>query len=297
MKYLLQLFFFLYILFCVFFPKLVVAQDSSKVHLNIFPKAFKTSAYFNFTLFKSDTVTLTVYNRWGEIMATLLDNERKEAGSYSYLFNGDTLPNGVYLYKLTTKASGSAMGNIAKIDSVPDFEIQIYPNPFFDFTNFFITNTKTDTISIDVYDMTGLVVRSLLTDSVMQPNNHRIIFNADTLKAGIYIARFIINKSIINRQIIKVNKTTSLAKSDSKTFTVKLFPNPCQNNITISGLEAINGKVEIVNSVGQIVKTQNLQSQQEINLQLSDVPAGAYFIRVLDNAKNIPSINKLIIKN
>ncbi len=44
-------------------------------------------------------VTLQVYNLLGEVMATLV-NEEKSAGTYDVEFNATGLPSGIYFYKL-----------------------------------------------------------------------------------------------------------------------------------------------------------------------------------------------------
>jgi len=64
-----------------------------------YPNPFNPSTTIEFTLPKSDFVTLTVYNLCGEQVTTLI-TERMEAGVHCFKWNGSSLANGMYLYRL-----------------------------------------------------------------------------------------------------------------------------------------------------------------------------------------------------
>ncbi|NVO09243.1 MAG: DUF1566 domain-containing protein [Bacteroidales bacterium] len=64
-----------------------------------FPNPFSSTTTIQFSLLKSGSVTLKVYNLLGQLEATIV-NERLNQGLYSYQFNADNFPTGVYSYQL-----------------------------------------------------------------------------------------------------------------------------------------------------------------------------------------------------
>ena len=70
-----------------------------------YPNPFNPSTTINFTLTADNQVSLIVYNAIGEQVKVLYSG-MLEAGVHSFNFNGDELPSGLYIYKLST-SSGS----------------------------------------------------------------------------------------------------------------------------------------------------------------------------------------------
>jgi len=66
-----------------------------------YPNPFNAVTHIRFSLGKSDRVNLSVFNVFGQNVATLV-NEKLSAGTYNYSMDGQNLPSGIYLYKLTT---------------------------------------------------------------------------------------------------------------------------------------------------------------------------------------------------
>ena len=64
-----------------------------------YPNPFNPSTIINFSLAKSDKVSLKIYDLLGREVATLLDGY-KPVGNYSVNFKADNLSSGVYIYKL-----------------------------------------------------------------------------------------------------------------------------------------------------------------------------------------------------
>ena len=77
---------------------------------------------------------------------------------------------------------------------------------------------------------------------------------------------------------------------------IKVFPNPSSGNVIVT-FDVINANtsIEVYNMEGKLVmKKPNLvQADKTVNLDLSNVAKGAYFIQVLSNDKGI--LNKKII--
>ncbi|HEX8270798.1 MAG TPA: T9SS type A sorting domain-containing protein [Flavobacterium sp.] len=64
-----------------------------------------------------------------------------------------------------------------------------------------------------------------------------------------------------------------------------LYPNPCRGNLSVSGDAARNVEmIEVINSVGQRIKTQKLQSGITQTLFTEDLPAGAYILKIFSGA-------------
>ncbi len=83
-------------------------------------------------------------------------------------------------------------------------------------------------------------------------------------------------------------------KENVKKDIMNIYPNPAQNKITISypGNQLENTTVEIVSSLGQIVYSSNIISNEQIDI--SNISNGLYFIHLKGNNLNV-SPKKLII--
>jgi hypothetical protein len=62
-----------------------------------YPNPFNPSTTINFSLPQSGNVTLKIFNPLGEEVITLPDGYI-EAGVYTFNFNGEGLPSGIYIY-------------------------------------------------------------------------------------------------------------------------------------------------------------------------------------------------------
>ncbi len=64
-----------------------------------YPNPFNPTTTIEFSIPKSEFVTLNVFDVIGRKVASLV-NENKEAGKYSIIFNGSKLSSGIYFYRL-----------------------------------------------------------------------------------------------------------------------------------------------------------------------------------------------------
>jgi len=67
-----------------------------------YPNPFNPSTAINFTLPDNEFVSLKVFNMLGKEVETIYEGIL-EAGVYTYNFNAEGLPSGIYVYKLSTK--------------------------------------------------------------------------------------------------------------------------------------------------------------------------------------------------
>lgn len=73
--------------------------DQSVVLSNAFPNPFNPTTNITYQLPNDAHVKLIVYNSLGQIVNTLVD-QNKSAGRYSVTFNAKNLPSGVYFYRI-----------------------------------------------------------------------------------------------------------------------------------------------------------------------------------------------------
>jgi Secretion system C-terminal sorting domain len=108
-----------------------------------------------------------------------------------------------------------------------------------------------------------------------------------------------------NRWIIKKYGATSPRMAFEETtienniseFTVSVFPNPTNNELTVSSEQLVaRDKIKIMDVNGKIVKQiliENISIEQKISV--SDVPNGIYFVHILSNEKT--AMQKIVIQH
>jgi hypothetical protein len=67
-----------------------------------YPNPFNPSTTICFSLSKTQTVSLKVYDLFSREVTTLINNERKTAGNYKIVYDANRLASGVYIYRLQT---------------------------------------------------------------------------------------------------------------------------------------------------------------------------------------------------
>lgn len=67
---------------------------------------------------------------------------------------------------------------------------------------------------------------------------------------------------------------------------VSLYPNPAQQSVTIKGMQPLT-KGTITNLFGQYVKYFSIDNQKDVTLDISNLPAGIYFVKVNNNERMI----------
>jgi len=67
-----------------------------------YPNPFNPSTTIEFSVPASQEVSLTVYNTAGQKVENLIQSERLSAGNYKVEWKGNSYPNGIYFYRLTT---------------------------------------------------------------------------------------------------------------------------------------------------------------------------------------------------
>lgn len=83
------------------------------------------------------------------------------------------------------------------------------------------------------------------------------------------------NLTTVNSTITGDVHTTTLAIGDVSKSKIQIFPNPVIDAITISGVENAQ-KVEIYNTVGQLVKAENFKNK----INVSSLSSGIYILKI-----------------
>lgn len=74
------------------------SQNLDKEFIN--PLMFQKETAVNYTLKNADTVSITIYNRWGQLVIALLNKSFKTAGTYTEKLNMDGIPDEFYAVAL-----------------------------------------------------------------------------------------------------------------------------------------------------------------------------------------------------
>lgn len=86
---------------------------------------------------------------------------------------------------------------------------------------------------------------------------------------------------------------------DEISFTngIRIFPNPASSS-TVVMLEKSEGdeRIELINSIGQVVNAYQLTSTNTLDIDLSNLNAGLYFIKRINSSQSLNLVSKLVIQ-
>jgi len=156
--------FFCIILFIITFSN---AYTQTNDTLWVYPNPFATIANIHFETSQADTISLTIFDITGHTQKTFFQNILLPNGSYSFQWIANNTPEGLYLVSLkigTTKTINKKLlktdNTTTAITDLTNTNFQPYPNP----TTDQITLPQDGTKTITIANLTGQVVKTLLTD-------------------------------------------------------------------------------------------------------------------------------------
>ena len=76
-----------------------------------------------------------------------------------------------------------------------------YPNPFNPSTMISFEMIELDEVSLNIFDLTGRQVASLISNDVMMPGHHQISWNPGLLPSGVYIVELVTSGKSFNQKI------------------------------------------------------------------------------------------------
>lgn len=142
----------------------------------------------------------------------------------------------------------------------------------------------------------------VITFNVLYPNcveeydyNQSIYYsnNLDNLLMNV-VDSVVINDTAITSLIASIGLLIGINEFSKAAPNWKIQPNPAQNNVTISGLSTFDGKIEVLNLLGEIVLTHEIHTVENITVPVQQLKNGIYLIRYFDNETKTYSTNKLI---
>ncbi len=86
--------------------------------------------------------------------------------------------------------------------------------------------------------------------------------------------------------------TGTMNVSDSKTHSIRIYPNPVKEILFIDLKDNVlneNNKLDISDSSGKLIRTENLKSKTENKISLKHIPKGVYFYQISNDKQNIKS--------
>ncbi|RYM33776.1 T9SS type A sorting domain-containing protein [Brumimicrobium glaciale] len=167
--------------------------------------------------------------------------------------------------------------------------LSVYPNPFEHVATIHFDIVESDTITLEVFNSSGLSVKTFFQSTVLPSGSYNINLFGDGLVAGVYFVRLDIGSSKrITKSVIKVGATTSVLDNDiADQFLI--FPNPTKNLITVPVLGS--KKIVVTNLNGKILKS--FMTDQQV-VSLSGIIAGQYIITVLSNENEIITTQRIL---
>lgn len=88
-------------------------------------------------------------------------------------------------------------------DDKNDFEIDIIPNPTTDLSSLIFTLTKQAETSIEIFDLNGILVKTIIQGNLL-PGNHYYQIDASDFNSGAYLAVVKSENTIITRKIVVI---------------------------------------------------------------------------------------------
>ena len=77
--------------------------SGQQISIKNYPNPFSQSTTFEFELLEITEVKLEVFDISGQLIGTLIDNETMDSGIHTLEFNAKRIPEGIYLYRISTE--------------------------------------------------------------------------------------------------------------------------------------------------------------------------------------------------
>ncbi len=121
-----------------------------------------------------------------------------------YLIVGYSLSNSIYDNSkiIAERLHEVQMSNFEEPSIVDQFKINsIYPNPFNPSTNISFTNPTNSNVKINIYDLKGKHIKTLLNEN-LQEGNHLFRWNVENLASGVYFIYIESDEFIDSKKIV-----------------------------------------------------------------------------------------------
>ena len=81
-------------------------------------------------------------------------------------------------------------------------ELKVYPNPFSDRLRFEFVATEDVNARIDMYDMSGRMVKTIFEQPVQADMSYEAEFKPETTISGMYIYRMVMGDAVYNGKVV-----------------------------------------------------------------------------------------------
>jgi type IX secretion system substrate protein len=133
----------------------------------------------------------------------VLKNQQETSGRL--IWNSKETGSNAPQLTITTSATLAAARQATSAIIIPtniNSGLNSFPNPFRENSTITFTLEKPARTNLVVYDITGKQV-AVLVNGMLQAGNHKAIFNANGLSAGVYTLKLLHNGKIITRKLLK----------------------------------------------------------------------------------------------
>ena len=174
------------------------------------------------------------------------------------------------------------------IFSLPDgFDYSLNANVFDSYNNENYSGDVMFSFSIDNGVTWSNVYDSVSNEELIIPNGGNVYIHAAPVLAGI-TGTYQLN--------INISRETLSLGDISYNNEIIVYPNPASEkiNIKLKNDQLSYNNISIINSLGQVVKTQKSNSETDVNIDVKDLPSGLYLLNI--NSDSSTSVKKLIIE-
>jgi hypothetical protein len=92
----------------------IPSLESNTLEAGIYPNPFSGSTTINYTLEGATSVTVTIFNNYGQMVVMPVNGWQQE-GEYKVILNAENLPAGMYFYRIQAgRLSGSGKMVVVK---------------------------------------------------------------------------------------------------------------------------------------------------------------------------------------
>lgn len=179
---------------------------------------------------------------------------------------------------LTYHSSECSVYNL-KTSSFPD-SLHVSPNPFATRTLADYSFSANDTVSLEVYNRWGMLILSVVNNSVMPAGSYKDSIIMDAFPDDIYV---VLLKLGHRKKILKtISKSmTTAIKSNNSLSLLKVYPNPFTDKIIVEAAfdKNITMYMSLTDTWGkELFRSDITNIYEEINLNF--LPAGFFFLKI-----------------
>jgi hypothetical protein len=160
-----------------------------------------------------DNKTLSISNNIGgiqfsgDLLSDVIGNDIKVSnGNKSLIYNVEgelSTKEFIFKNKPTNLLVVDLNGELLNISSAPNYSLKIYPNPFNPTTSINFAISKSENVSISVYNLQGKEVASLINGKY-NIGYHSVVWNADKYISGVYFVKIVVGEYISSQKVILV---------------------------------------------------------------------------------------------